>query len=83
MITEDESASWMELQDVRHRRLPHVPSQLASRLEDQLSALKGRGYKHKSVIEQFQKALVLSREDALKKVSKVQKETLPKIPKIS
>ena len=74
MITEDESASWMELQDVRHRRLPHVPSQLASRLEDQLSALKGRGYKHKSVIEQFQKALVLSREDALKKVSKVQKQ---------
>ena len=74
MITEDESASWMDLQDVRHRRLPHVPNQLASRLEDQLSALKGRGYKHKSVIEQFQKALVLSREDALKKVSKVQKQ---------
>jgi hypothetical protein len=74
MITEDESASWMELQDARHRRLPHVPNQLASRLEDQLSALKGCGYKHKSVIEQFQKALVLSREDALKKVSKVQKQ---------
>ena len=48
-----------------------ISHQLASRLEDQLSALKGRGYKQKSVIEQFQKALVLSREDALKKVIKV------------
>ena len=75
MMTEDESASWMELQDVRHRRLPHVPNQLASRLEDQLSALKGRGYKHKSVIEQFQKALVLSREDALKRSAKFKKRT--------
>ena len=74
MITEDESTSWIELQDFRHKKLPHVPNKLASRLEDQLSALKGRGYKHKSVIEQFQKALVLSREDALKKISKVQKE---------
>ena len=51
-----------------------ISHQLASRLEDQLSALKGRGYEQKSVIEQFQKALVLSREDALKKVIKVLKK---------
>ena len=68
MVTEDETASWMELQDCRHRRTPTVPNQLASRLEDQLNALKGRGYKYKSVTEQFGKALCISRETALQKV---------------
>ena len=35
MVIEDESASWMELQDMRHRKISYVPNQLASRLEDQ------------------------------------------------
>ena len=74
MTGEDESATWLELQDFRHRRMSYVPNQLASRLEDQLAALKGRGYKHKSVNEQFKKALSVSRKDALKKVTKVLKE---------
>ena len=56
------------------RRTPTVPNQLASRLEDQLTALKGRGYKYKSVTEQFEKALCLSRETALQKVNKTMKE---------
>ena len=58
MATEDETASWMELQDCRHRRTHTVPNQLASRLEDQLNALKGRDYKYKSVTEQFKKSYV-------------------------
>ena len=74
MVTEDETASWMELQDCRHRRTPTVPNQLASRLEDQLNALKGRGYKYKSVTEQFEKALCISRETALQMVNKTKKE---------
>ena len=59
---------------MRHRKISYVPNQLASRLEDQLAALKGRGYKDKSVKEQFVKALSVSRDDALKKVSKIVKE---------
>ena len=74
MVTEDEPASWLELQDLRHRRIPTVPNQLASRLEDQLKALKGRGYKYKSVTEQFEKALCLSREAALQKVNKTKEQ---------
>ena len=70
----DESATWLELQDLRHRRISYVPNQLASRLEDQLTALKGCGYKQKAVNEQFKKALSVSREDTLKKVKKVLKE---------
>ena len=60
--------------DIEGYPLPTVPNQLASRLQDQLSALKCRGYKHKSVCEQFQKALDISRETALLKVSKSKKE---------
>ena len=67
-------ASWLEHQDLRHRRKPTVPTQLVSRLADQLKALKGRGYKQKSVLEQFDKALNISREKALEKVIKVDTE---------
>ena len=56
MVIEDEPASWMKLQDMRHRKISYVPNQLAS------------------VKEQFVKALSVSRDDALKKVSKIQKE---------
>ena len=74
MVTEDESSSWMELQELRQKRIPTVPNQLPSRLEDQLIALKSRGYKHRSVLEQFQKALAISRDSALEKVNKEKKE---------
>ena len=67
-------ASWMELQDLRQKRTPTVPNQLASRLEDQLKSLKVRGYKHQAVKEQFEKVLKLSRETVLRKVSKSKKE---------
>ena len=83
MVIEDESSSWMELQELRHKRIPTVPNQLPSRLEDQLRALKSRGYKHKSVLEQFQKALEISRDLALEKVIKAKKrrqiDTLPSL----
>jgi hypothetical protein len=83
MVIEDESSSWMELQELRHKRIPTVPNQLPSRLEDQLRALKSRGYKHKSVLEQFQKALEISRTLALEKVIKAKKrrqiDTLPSL----
>ena len=51
-----------------------IPSQLVSRLEDQLLTLKSGGYKHKSVKEQFQKALNIPRAQALEKVIKSKKE---------
>ena len=59
---------------VDKKRIPTVPNQLASRLEDQLKSLKGRGYKHKAVTNQFEKVLNLSRESVLSKVIKSQKE---------
>ena len=74
MVTETELASWLEYQDLRHRRKPTIPSQLVSRLEDQLIYLKGWGYKQKSVLEQFQKALNIPRALALEKVVKSKKE---------
>ena len=77
MVTDDESAAWLEHQDLRHRRKPTVPGQLVSRLEDQLVSLKGRGYKHKQVLDQFQKALEISRQVALEKVNSVKKENGP------
>ena len=74
MVTESEPASWLEHQDLRHRRKPTVPTQLVSRLEDQMKALKGRGYRQKNVLEQFDKAFNISRENALEKVVKVDTE---------
>ena len=59
---------------LRHKRKPTVPSQLVSRLEDQLTALKGRGYKHQSILEQFQKAFTIPREQTLEKIAKSEKE---------
>ena len=53
MVIDDESASWIELQDFIQKITPTVPNQLASRLEDQLQSLKGHGYKHQAVKEQF------------------------------
>ena len=70
MVNKDEAATWLEHKESRHRKIPTVPGQLSSRLEDQLAALKGRGYKQKSVDEQFQKALDITRETALIKVVK-------------
>ena len=74
MVTKSEPASWLEHLDLRHRRKPTGPSQLVSRLEYQLIALKGQGYKHQSILEQFQKALNIPREQALKKMAKSEKE---------
>ena len=74
MVTKSETASWLEHLDLRHKRKPTVPSQLVSRLEDQLIALKGRGYKHQSILEQFQKALNIPREQAPEKIAKSEKE---------
>ena len=76
MVNEDEAATWLEHKDSRHRKIPTVPGQLTSRLEDQLTALKGWGYKQKVVDEQFQKALDITRETALMKVIKVKEEKL-------
>ena len=38
------------------------------RLEDQLTALKSRGYKEKAVLYQFQSVLLRSREEVMRKV---------------
>ena len=57
VVTEDRPATWLDHQELRHRRKQTVPAQLVSRLEDQLISLKSRGYKHKQALEEFQKAL--------------------------
>ena len=74
MVTEDRPATWLDHQELRHRRKQTVPVQLVLKLEDQLISLKNRGYKHKKALKQFKKALEITREVALEKVEKLEKE---------
>ena len=51
-----------------------VPTQITSRLEDQLVALKSRGYKERAVLYQFQQVLLRSRAEVMEKVTRPEEE---------
>ena len=51
-----------------------VPTQITSRFEDQLAALKSRGYKERAVLYQFQLVLLRSREEVMEKVVRTEDE---------
>ena len=68
-----------------------VPTQISSRFEDQLVALKSRGYKERAVLFQFQTVLLRGREEVMKKVVREKEErpiilTIPydrRLPQVS
>ena len=51
-----------------------VPTQITSRLEDQLVALKSREYKERAVFYQFQQVLLRSRAEVMEKVTRSEEE---------
>ena len=51
-----------------------VPTQITSRLEDQLVALKSREYKERVVFYQFQQVLLRSRAEVMEKVTRPEEE---------
>ena len=69
-----------------------VPTQISSRFEDQLEALKSRGYKERASLFQFQTVLLRSREEVMEKVVREEEEERPiilsipydrRLPKVS
>jgi len=53
---------------------PMVPTQISSRFEDQLEALKSRGYKERASLFQFQTVLLRGREEVMEKVEREEEE---------
>ena len=69
--------AWQDLKthlNLRKGKRASVPTQITSRFEDQLEALKSRGYKEAAVLFQFQKVLLRSREEVMKKVERPEDE---------
>ena len=70
-LTEQSTCAWQELKQhlkLRKAKIASVPTQISSRFEDQLAALKSRGYKERAVLYQFQLVLLRSREEVMEKV---------------
>ena len=59
---------------LRKAKIASVPTQISSRFEDQLEALKSRGYKERAVLYQFQLVLLRSREEVMEKVVRTEDE---------
>ena len=57
--------------NLRKAKIASVPTQITSRFEDQLAALKSRGYKERAVLYQFQLVLLRSREEVMEKVKEM------------
>ena len=71
---------WQDLRQHLNSRVagtPTVPTQISSRYEDQLEALKTRGYKERAVLFQFQKVLLRGREEVMEKVVRDEEEERP------
>ena len=60
--------------NLRKAKIATVPTQITSRFEQQLLALKSRGYKKRAVLYQFQKVLLKPREEVMKKVERPKEE---------
>ena len=76
-MTDQSTCAWQDLKQHLNRRRAKsagVPSQITSRFEDQLLALKSRGYKEQEVLFQFQSVLLRSREEVMEKVVRPEEE---------
>ena len=76
-LTEQSTCAWQELKQhlkLRKAKVASVPTQISSRFEDQLAALKSRGYKERAVLYQFQTVLLRSREEVMEKVVRTEDE---------
>merc|ERR1712240_881104 len=63
--------AWQDLRkhlNMRKAKIATVPTQITTRFEQQLLALKSRGYKKRAVLFQFQQVLLKPREEVMKKV---------------
>ena len=59
---------------MKKAKIASVPTQISSRFEDQLGALKSRGYKERAVLYQFQLVLMRTREEVMEKVVRPEEE---------
>ena len=78
-LTDQSACPWQDLKkhlQLRKAKTISVPTQLTSRFEDQLAALKSRGYKERAVLYQFQKVLLRSREEVMEKVVRTEDEKM-------
>ena len=69
--------AWQDLRqhlNLRKAKIATFPTQITSRFEQQLLALKSRGYKERAVLYQFQKVLLKPREEVMKKVERPEEE---------
>ena len=76
-LTNQSTCAWQDLKQhlkLRKEKIATVPTQITSRFEDQLAALKSRGYKEMAVLYQFQMVLLRSREEVMKKVVRPEEE---------
>ena len=76
-LTDQSTCAWQNLKqhlNLRKAKVPTVPTQITSRFEDQMIALKSRGYKERAVLYQFQLVLLRSREEVMEKVVRTEDE---------
>ena len=76
-LIDQSTCPWQDLKQHLKLKLAKtmtVPTQITSRLEDQLMALKSRGYKERAVLYQFQQVLLRSRSEVMEKVTRSEEE---------